>query len=295
MDIPEITSRGDDEERVFAISNALNVEEHLTDIIAEHPEQAIEISRILDEVRENRQKLVNLWSNGKVNKAFWCPTKHLLNTDYHLREMLMNASRHYPQDVPKIAEALSHTVRQRKAMSKLFLSGNGESSGCERCEADLGKANVEAITQHLNMPSTNGYNRTSHTILEKLNRGEKSMDLKELGLINGGQLLGKGFVWLGDEVDSRLGKAGNPLLKRPSFYMNVVGGAALQLAALKLLRNKPKAQLAAVLMGSHALTKAVDYAREAAAGTSRARFASRAVPAAPRQALPYSELIRVDM
>lgn len=134
-----VNSRGDEEERIMAIANYLNSEEHLTESMAKEPHKVAELTKQLDRVRESRQKLVREWSKGRANSNHWCNAKHQINTCYHLHELITNAARDNPDSVPELVESYKRCIKERDNAIDLFMSGDGTASGdgCQRCSADL--------------------------------------------------------------------------------------------------------------------------------------------------------------
>ena len=132
-----VNSRGDEEEQVMAIANYLNMEEHLTEAATKEPQRVKELTSLLDEVRENRQELVKLWSDGKANPNHWCSVKHAINSCYHLHELITNAARDNPGKVPELTDSLTQCFIVRDKAIDLFMSGDGGGEVCERCAADL--------------------------------------------------------------------------------------------------------------------------------------------------------------
>jgi len=68
---------------------------------------------------------------------------------------------------------------------------------------------------------------------------------------------------LADQVDVQLAQTGAPAFARASTWINIGGGLAAVLGGLVGLKANPTAQLAAVVAGTHMLTKVVDVAQEA--------------------------------
>lgn len=136
----EINSRGDEEEHIITIANYLNTEEHLSDAMKAEPENAKEIASLLDDVRKTRQEVVKQWSKGRANPNHWCGVKHVISCCYHLHEIITNAARDNPEDIPELTRLYKKCSNERDKLVELFLSGSGKgfSDECPRCEADLG-------------------------------------------------------------------------------------------------------------------------------------------------------------
>ncbi len=84
---------------------------------------------------------------------------------------------------------------------------------------------------------------------------------KQLLTINGGQFVGKAVTDLGGPQIDAVATPGAELAFRASTWMNILGGTALQLLGIKFL--KKDAQLGAIVVGSHMVSKVINYAAEA--------------------------------
>jgi len=136
--------------------------------------------------------------------------------------------------------------------------------------------------------------------IKSIQKGGIQMDLKQVGIINGGQILGKFGQILGDYVDTKYPPATPVWYKKPSTYIDIAGGLGLQLLALYGIKNE-NMKLLTVVAGSNMLTKVVDIAKEAIAPPA-ARMPLRAVQAplrvTPRAPMAVSAqgmgLVQVD-
>lgn len=140
---------------------------------------------------------------------------------------------------------------------------------------------------------------------ENNTRGEimAKKDYAEVGVINAGQFIGKGVGVLAAYVDQKTQEK-NPTVpltwqKRPSTYINVVGGLALQLAGLFALKGTMRTL--SIITGSHMLTYVVDVVQEATASTagiSRLGARRAAVRIGPRAGgavmPPRNGLVQID-
>ena len=107
---------------------------------------------------------------------------------------------------------------------------------------------------------------------------------KNIGIINAGAFAGKGIQVLADYIDTKMpATVGLPVAaewyKRPSTYINVVGGIALQLLALYGIKND-NLKLLVTVAGANMATKAIDIGKEALTPvpTVGARLPGRAPP-----------------
>jgi hypothetical protein len=94
------------------------------------------------------------------------------------------------------------------------------------------------------------------------------VEIKESGLRGGSQHLGKGIERILVEVDKALGKAGAPVIERPSTWGNILGGALMVVAGAYV--SKPLDEILTEA-GWHMTTKVWDAIEEAmAAGAAAA-------------------------
>jgi hypothetical protein len=110
---------------------------------------------------------------------------------------------------------------------------------------------------------------------------------REVGVNYGGQHIGKGIARALLEVDKALGKAGAPLMERPSVWVTVVGTFAFPAAAMFLKLKDPWDKLAILTGGflSTGLWDIIEEAMVAAGGAGAAYVPARYVPPAPAAAV----------
>jgi len=84
---------------------------------------------------------------------------------------------------------------------------------------------------------------------------------KDIGIILGGQFIGKGITKVADWVDAQYAP-GKPALERPGTWINLGGGIGLIVGSYLGLKRYPTAQTALAIAGSHMLTRVVDLAEE---------------------------------
>ena len=98
-------------------------------------------------------------------------------------------------------------------------------------------------------------------------------EAKKLGIINAGALLGKSVQVAADWIDTKMPAptVGLPVAaewyKRPSTYITLGGGIALQLLALYGIKN-PNTSLLVTVAGANMVTKAIDIGKEALTETT---------------------------
>ena len=86
--------------------------------------------------------------------------------------------------------------------------------------------------------------------------------LKEIGIIIGSQMVGKVITVLADQIDLTTGNLTEPLWKKPSVYINLIGWLSKILFSMLSLKKYPDWQIAGAIVGSHMLTKTIDYAKQ---------------------------------
>ena len=270
-----MTSRGDEEEKVMAIQNAIHIEEHLTDVMQENPAKAGYLAKDLDHARRNRQDLVKQWAAGRANHVHWCAAKHALSKEYHLREMLANASRISPGKVKEISVMLHDAVRSRKSLSAKFLSGHNEGYKCDRCADDLEIG--DDIAQNLNTAKEN------NSIIEISPGDNMKMNFGKIGMMEAGQLVGQGGVWAATKIEDTVG-GNNTGIFRTRNLINVLGGLGVALLPA-LVKTKGAIKDIAEIAGTHMLSQGiVDIVQEqfGNGGGQSARFGAAATRARGR-------------
>ncbi len=107
---------------------------------------------------------------------------------------------------------------------------------------------------------------------------------RETGLVVGGQHAFKGVEKLFDYVDTALGKAAEPVMKRPSTWINMIGGLALVLLP-RFVKVPEVVDALLTVGGGYMTTKVWDYIEEYTAGAATAGGGAY-FPVAPTPA-PY--------
>ena len=106
------------------------------------------------------------------------------------------------------------------------------------------------------------------------NIGGKKMGLsmQEIGVLTAGVFAGKFVTWGTYELDKVILKGDDatialtPIYKRPSVYINILGGLGLAIGSFYLFKKKPSIQLFMASTGASMIAKSVDYLREAVGG-----------------------------
>lgn len=211
-----------------------------------------------------------------------CIRKHLLFIENELGEAQSHATVIKPELVKIFKKLEQKVINLRKGLSQRDviksinevriirkkveeLNPEYDTSNCISCqqvEKEVEKAmnnsrNLKSKVYKVEKPINNNIERP-------LKRGEKSMEKKDVGVILGGQFVGKGVDFLSDYVDTSMEATARPVLERPSTWINVGGGLGLVGLALfgqKYLKS-PALQLGATVLGTYMLAKVVDYAQE---------------------------------
>lgn len=149
-------------------------------------------------------------------------------------------------------------------------------SNCQTC-----KKIITEIRNNPNSPkdlnSSLSQNKNNPNNLTKNQKGGIAMDMKDVGIINAGAFLGKGVEVLADYVDTQFPTAGPEWYKRPSTYIDIVGGLGLQLLALYGIKND-RMKLLTVVTGAGMVTKSIDIAKEALTPIPAVRMAVNRAP-----------------
>ena len=149
------------------------------------------------------------------------------------------------------------------------------------------------LPKDLNNRASKNKNNTNN--LNKNQKGGISMKIKDIGVINAGAFVGKGIQVGADWIDTKMPV--DPLVPRewyskPSTYINIGGGLALQLLALYAIKNHDL-KLMTVVAGSNMTTKAVDIAKEALTPAATLRAPVRAQAARAQVARARAAPLRV--
>ena len=300
-----LTSRGDEDEKLRLVADLLHAEAHAVETLTKEPHRTEELTKTIDDLRETRQSAVKLWGGENVNPNYWCQTKHLLEASRRGEELIENAARINPAEVPEIVRISNKVNEERDIAIKNFKRGKTKitDENCFRCEDDLGKENYEKLKGLF--PESKSLNRSMPKENNNQNNYQKGgmqmTDFQKLGVINGAQFAGKAITIGADYLDKRYPPVDGTILKRKGLWANVGVGILGQVAALYFIKND-NLKLATLIASSHALTKVVDYSMEAASPGIRGGLPAtagsvplRVTPRVPGAAPPSSAgLITVD-
>lgn len=223
-----------------------------------------------------------------------CIQKHLLLITHHSNEGIShtlddNFKRNIFKDVRKDTEELRKDMMingfsQKDFLVKLrnirkkaeMLNPAYNTNNCMACQV----SNKKYISEYSNTKDLN----TSSIYIEEDTEfknnpkigGIDKMRAKNIGVLTAGTFTGKFGTWGTYELDKLiLAKDSNnpngviastPLYKRPSVWINILGGLGLSLSSLYLMKRKPSMQLFLASTGAGMMTKSVDYMREMIGG-----------------------------
>lgn len=293
-----LTSRGDEDEKIRFIADLLHAEEHAVETLKKEPSNREELTKTIDNLREIRQSAVRFWAGENVNPNYWCEVKHLTANSRRADELIENAARINPADVPELIKIANKIDKEKNIAIKNFKSGKTKITDeeCFRCESDLGKENYEKLKGLLS--ETKSLNRSMSNENNNLNDSNKKggiyMDLKQIGIINGGNFAGKAVTVLADYLDTKYPPTDGSIWKRKGLWLNVGLGILGQVGALYFIKNE-NLKTVTLVGSSHTLTKVVDYAREAITPAVRMGAPGR-LRISPRMPVtaPSRGLIQVD-
>lgn len=264
-----LTSRGDEDEKLRLVADLLHAEQHAVETLTKEPHRSEELTKTIDNLRGVRQNAVRLWGGENVNPNYWCQVKHLTEGSRRGEELIENAARINPAEVPEIVRITNKVNEERDIAIRNFKQGKTKitDEDCFRCEDDLGKENYEKLkgllseTKSLNRSMSKENNNSNNNKKDK-NEVSNMNDFMQLGVINGAQFAGKAITVGTDYVDRQFPPSDGAILKRKGLWLNVGVGILGQVAAWYFIRND-NLKLATLIASSHALTKVVDYSMEA--------------------------------
>ncbi|KKL68420.1 hypothetical protein LCGC14_2125190, partial [marine sediment metagenome] len=186
-----------------------------------------------------------------------------------LSESIENASRLNPGKVSELNNSLKDVISERNNAISLFTnSKNNGKEGCLRCQDDLDISDNPSITITDNNLKPKSLNNIE---LNNNDRGDCDMvkgDItKQLGMQNLSQIAGKAIVIGSKIVDKKVAEGGtvmDTVFKKPSTYINIGGGIALQLLGLSKTIKKKALKDFLVTAGSYMTAEIVTVAVEAA-------------------------------
>lgn len=214
-----------------------------------------------------------------------CVQKHLLIASGELGEAISHSSTARPKISEHIKGIKSDTdilvvefengitdsidaLKKVRALRKNLgeLNPAFDTSSCKSCgkvEGGLEKIKNASLADNASMKEK-VYKGVYHNIIG-ISNGENMTDMKSVGTITGANVVGKAVTMVGDYIDAQTGKTGETILKRPSTYLNLLGGISGIVAALYLVK-KEKFAVPLTITSSYLLTKSLDYAAEATRG-----------------------------
>jgi len=243
-----------------------------------------------------------------------CIQKHLLLNTHHCNEGISHTlnddyKRNIFKEVRKANEELrkdmmangfsqkDFLIRLRDIRKKAeMLNPAYNTNTCQACQV----GNRKHILQEINPKDLNNHyiyiEKDRYISKEIKNGGIDKMKPKQIGVLTAGAFTGKFGTWGAYEIDKMiLAKdstnpnatiANTALYKRPSVWINILGGLGVSLASLYLVKRKPTTQLFLASTGSSMMTKSVDYLREMVGGKYEADGTTSYVTGQPKAYIP---------
>jgi len=222
------------------LRNLLAAEEHLVDEILPQLKDEKTINKlwlITDKIRSIRQEMT------KTNLMFY-GGEQVIKVPYH--QML------------GITKEIDSVIKEVDTLAPMMKQ---EQIKCTRCSEDLTSALGMFLGRVVNFSDAK-VAKDLNTPISDSQLGETKMALstKDVGVMAGAQIVGRGATYLYNAVDDFMNAANKPLHSRPSTWLNIGGGLLLSIVGLNMLDGE--AQLAAVTIGTNTLSKIVDYTME---------------------------------
>jgi len=232
-------------------------------------------------------------SNEREKGHDSCCRKHLLFIENELGEAQSHSAVLKPELVRVFKELEKEVINLRKNLSSQSviesirkirdirkkmerINPEYDTSNCISC-----KKIEREIEKKIKQKSKVYKGESKNNIIDVKILGGRRMDTRQIGIIAGGQFLGKGADLLANYIDTTMKATGKQLYERPSTWINIGGGLGLVLAALYGLKDE-KLKLGAIVAGTHMLTKTIDYLQEyTAAPTARGLAAPMALTLKP--------------
>lgn len=134
-DIINTTSKGLLQELEDVIGNLLAANEHLLEILPNNPQ----VEELMNKIREERQKLMYVYSGGGANLEYHCLFKHLLLSKTLLREVVTtNASKlvFNQFDLLKSLETIDSLFQQVRPLYLDITDEDVKDPYCSKCLED---------------------------------------------------------------------------------------------------------------------------------------------------------------
>jgi len=235
------------------------------------------VSNILTNLLQAEDHLRVLYgkdSDGEGHNS--CVSKHLMIVSGEASEAVSHSSHVNPEKTPVFRKIMADATELRKDINEMNvqdaivrvreirkeaekLDSRYDTSRCKACSLD-GDSWGARNTKDLN---TTLFNNNKETGVIKMKMSEST---KQLLAINGGQFVGRAVSDVAAPYLDAAVTPGAQLPYRASTWLNIAGGIALQIVGHKYLKGG--AQLGAIIVGSHMLSKVVNYAMESSVGGS---------------------------
>lgn len=220
------------------------------------------VDNIMTSLLQAEDHLRVLYGKGSDNEGHnSCVVKHLFIVSGEAGEAVSHSSVTDPGKTETFREIKDDTDSLRKNINSMDASSaigkvRAIRKKAEKLDPSIDTEHCEACSLDSKFPKNGKALNT-----ESDNYFIMKEDTKQVLTINGGQFVGKAVTDLGGPQIDAVATPGAELPFRASTWLNIVGGVALQLVGIKYL--KKEAKLGAVVVGSHMVSKIVNYALEA--------------------------------
>jgi hypothetical protein len=245
------------------------------------------------EAEEHARIASNTSNPGHIS----CIVKHTILAEGHSNEGISHAlnSPYKTQIFKEVGvsvsnfrhDIMSNGFDQKKALEELrnirkkaeLLNPAFNTNDCRACSVgNPNSSNVLNLAKGLNTENNSNPFINISEINNNIGGKKMGLSMQELGVLTAGVFAGKFATWGTYEIDKMVLKsatstdpvdvqiANTAIYKRPSVYINVLGGLGLAIGSFFLFKKRPALQLFMAATGAGLLTKSVDYLREAIGG-----------------------------
>ena len=227
-----------------------------------------------DQVQGKMRSAADTWGAMEDDMAANAPPsiRHVFDDAQMLRKEIgergLDVGRGTLEDIQEMKAKAEHLSRDFYDVKKKLgpLGPYGEALGLSLGEEKVFKKGLK----QKELKGRNDYNIVSeHEMV--------SASTKMILGINGTQIVAKGVERAVVEVDKAMLKTGLKPHLRPSTWINILGGMAVQAAALYMKKIKEPVKLYMMIGGSNMVSKVVDYAEEYIPVTASAGLGTRVV------------------
>ncbi|MHA1827068.1 MAG: hypothetical protein ACTSX6_00320 [Candidatus Heimdallarchaeaceae archaeon] len=182
-----------------------------------------------------------------LGESLWCQFKHIELSREHILETLEKLYREGKNDklVRELEKEFEELRKLRDEIAKKYGKKTQQEVTCYVCLEDFGNfyTHTESFKNHLIDKDLN----------KNANNGDK-MEIKDVGLVVGGQVLGELYETYGvPAVDEMLGDKDKPVSEKKSTLIDLALGIGLPAAALYVKDIPEDAKLLMAVLGAHRL------------------------------------------